>query len=106
MLVDGSWTVPGLWRPDEVRDRLGAPLPDGPAYETSGGYVMAELGRVPVVGDTVSMPGWEVSVVAMDGMRVDRLRFTPVGEPDASAGAGSEAGRASDAGGRSEGGTR
>ena len=39
--TDGSWTVPGLWRPDEVRDRLGAPVPDGPAYETIGGYVMA-----------------------------------------------------------------
>ena len=53
---DGSWTVPGLWRPDEVRDRLGAPVPDGPAYETIGGFVMAELGRVPVVGDRWSCP--------------------------------------------------
>lgn len=24
---DGTWTVPGLWRPDEVRDRLGAVVP-------------------------------------------------------------------------------
>jgi CBS domain containing-hemolysin-like protein len=28
-LFDGSWTIPGLWRPDEVRTRIGAPLPDG-----------------------------------------------------------------------------
>ena len=74
-MTDGSWTVPGLWRPDEVRERLGAPVPDGPAYETTGGYVMAELGRVPEVGDRVDLPGWRVSVLAMDGMRVDRLRF-------------------------------
>ena len=74
-MTDGSWTVPGLWRPDEVRERLGAPVPDGPAYETTGGYVMAELGRVPEVGDSVDLPGWRVSVLAMDGMRVDRLRF-------------------------------
>ncbi|MDF2094101.1 hemolysin family protein [Knoellia sp. 3-2P3] len=91
-MTDGSWTVPGLWRPDEVLERLGAPVPEGPAYETTGGWVMAELGRVPVVGDTVSMPGWEVSVVAMDGMRVDRLRFTPVGEPGAAADGASEGG--------------
>ena len=103
-MTDGSWTVPGLWRPDEVLERLGAPVPEGPAYETTGGWVMAELGRVPVVGDTVSMPGWEVSVVAMDGMRVDRLRFTPVGEPDAAD--GSEAGGRSDGRGRSDGGVR
>ncbi|HEX7462820.1 MAG TPA: hemolysin family protein [Dermatophilaceae bacterium] len=75
--ANGSWTVPGLWRPDEVRDRLGALVPDGPAYETIGGYVMAYLGRVPVVGDEVSVPGWSVRVDAMDGRRVDRLRFTP-----------------------------
>jgi CBS domain containing-hemolysin-like protein len=75
--TDGSWTVPGLWRPDEVRDRLGAPVPDGPAYETIGGYVMACLGRVPVVGDEVFVTGWSLQVHTMDGRRVDRLRFTP-----------------------------
>ena len=74
---DGSWTVPGLWRPDEVRDRVRAPVPDGPAYETIGGYVMACLGRVPVVGDEVSVAGWSLHVTAIDGRRVDRLRITP-----------------------------
>jgi len=76
--TDGSWTVPGLWRPDEVRDRLGAPVPDGPAYETIGGYVMACIGRVPVIGDEVLVTGWSMRVDAMDGRRVDRLRFTPL----------------------------
>src|SRR5690348_4396861 len=80
--TDGSWTVPGLWRPDEVRERLGAVVPDGPAYETTGGFVMAELGRIPTVGDTVAVPGWEISVLAMDGMRADRLRFRPLPEQD------------------------
>ena len=83
--ANGSWTVPGLWRPDEVSDRLGAPVPDGPSYETIGGYVMACLGRVPVVGDEVSVDGWTIRVDAMDGRRVDRLRFTPA---DASSGGG------------------
>ena len=81
-MTDGSWTLPGLWRPDEVRERLRAPVPDGPAYETIGGWVMAELGRVPVAGDTVELPGWSITVLAMDGMRVDRLRFVPVGGSD------------------------
>ena len=43
---------------------------------------MAELGRVPVAGDTVELPGWSITVLAMDGMRVDRLRFVPVGGAD------------------------
>jgi len=80
---DGTWTVPGLWRPDEVRDRLWAPVPDGSAYETVGGFVMAVLGRVPVVGDEVDLPHWSVRVEAMDGRRVDRLRFRPSPVPAA-----------------------
>jgi CBS domain containing-hemolysin-like protein len=79
-LVDGSWTVPGLWRPDEVRDAFDADVPDGSTYETMGGFVMTSLGRVPVVGDVVHVPGWRIHVVGMEGRRVDRLRFVP--DPD------------------------
>ncbi|MGO4598192.1 hemolysin family protein [Terrabacter sp. 2RAF25] len=85
-LIDGSWTVPGLWRPDEVRDAFDADVPDGHTYETMGGYVMHVLGRVPVVGDVVGLPGWRINVVGMEGRRVDRLRFVP--DPDSLPSAG------------------
>ena len=76
-LTDGSWTVPGLWRPDQVREAFEADVPDDTTYETLGGYVMARLGRVPVVGDQVALPDWHIHVVGMAGRRVDRLRFVP-----------------------------
>ena len=79
-LTDGSWTVPGLWRPDEVRDAFDAEVPDGTTYETMGGYVMARLGRVPVVGDVITVPGWHIHVTGMARRRVARLRFVP--DPD------------------------
>lgn len=84
VLPDGSWTVPGLWRPDEVQDRIGANVPVGPAYETMGGFVMAQVGRVPVIGDEVELPGWSLRVVSMDGRRVDRVRLSPrpVADPE------------------------
>jgi CBS domain containing-hemolysin-like protein len=81
-LADGAWSIPGLWRPDEVRGRVGAPVPDGTAYETVGGWVMATLGRVPSVGDEVDLHGWRVRVQDMDGLRVDRLRFVPTPPAD------------------------
>ncbi|KGN34917.1 membrane protein [Knoellia sinensis KCTC 19936] len=77
-MSDGSWTVPGLWRPDEVLRRTGIEIPEGPAYETVAGFVMAELGRVPAVGDVVELPGWRIAVIDMEARRVDRLRFTPL----------------------------
>lgn len=78
MLAKGSWTVPGMWRPDEVADRIGAPIPEGPNYETVGGFVMAAVGRVPRVGDEVALDGWTVRVVAMDHRRVDRVQLSRV----------------------------
>jgi CBS domain containing-hemolysin-like protein len=73
-LRDGSYVVPGLLRPDEVRARADLAVPDGPAFETVGGFVMAALGRVPRVGDEVHIPGAVLRVDRMDGRRVDRLR--------------------------------
>jgi CBS domain containing-hemolysin-like protein len=74
---DGAWLVPGLMRPDEVRDRTDIDVPDGPAYETLGGFLMAGLGRIPVVGDEVTVEGALLRVERMDGRRVDRIRLVP-----------------------------
>jgi CBS domain containing-hemolysin-like protein len=75
---DGAWLVPGLMRPDEVRDRTGIDVPDGPAYETLGGFVMSGLGRIPQVGDEVPVDGAVLRVERMEGRRVDRVRMVPV----------------------------
>lgn len=72
-----SVTFPGLQRPDEVRDAFGLDVPEGSAYETVGGFVMARLGRLPTTGDTVEVDGGRLEVVRMEGRRIDRLRFVP-----------------------------
>jgi CBS domain containing-hemolysin-like protein len=72
--TDGSWVVPGVLRPDELEERTGLAVPEGPAYETLGGLVMAVLGRVPEVGDEVETDGVRLRVEAMDARRVERLR--------------------------------
>ncbi|WP_166613036.1 hemolysin family protein, partial [Kineococcus indalonis] len=72
---DGSWTVPGLARPDEVQDRIGVQVPEAPEYETLGGFVMARLARIPAVGDEVAVDGAVLRVTRMEGRRVDRLRL-------------------------------
>ncbi|WBB98641.1 MULTISPECIES: hemolysin family protein [unclassified Solwaraspora] len=52
---DGSWLVPARWRIDEVADTTGVELPTAPEYDTLSGLVMRELGRVPEVGDQISI---------------------------------------------------
>ncbi len=78
---DGAWLVPGLMRPDEVRDRTGIDVPDGPAYETLGGFLMAGLGRIPQLGDQVPVEGAVLRVERMDGRRVDRVRLVATAPP-------------------------
>ncbi|WP_430295542.1 hemolysin family protein [Sinomonas sp. B1-1] len=78
----GDWYFSGLMRPDEVSEQVpGLGVADSPAYETVGGFVMSALGRVAAVGDTLEIGGGELSVVRMDGRRVDRLKFVPPKEP-------------------------
>lgn len=79
-LRDGSWLLPGLLRPDEVRDRLGLDIPDGHAYETLAGFVMARLGRLAVAGDAVVVGGGTLRVERLEGRRIDRLKFAPAPE--------------------------
>jgi CBS domain containing-hemolysin-like protein len=72
----GDWYFPGLMRPDEVSEQVpGLGVVDSPAYETVGGYVMSALGRVAETGDSLEVGGGTLTVVRMDGRRVDRLRF-------------------------------
>ncbi|MFT4284973.1 MAG: hemolysin family protein [Protaetiibacter sp.] len=70
-------TFPGALRPDELLDRAGVTVPEDGPYETVAGYLMSELGRIPVVGDTVEIEAGAFRIERMDGRRIDRVRFTP-----------------------------
>ena len=72
-----SVAFPGSLRPDELLEQTGIEVPEEGPYETVAGFVLAELGRLAVVGDEVTMPAGVLRVVRMDGRRIDRLRFTP-----------------------------
>jgi putative hemolysin len=68
----GDFEVEGLISLEDLHEETGAELPDGP-YETASGYVMHFLGRIPVVGDTVSINGVQITVLTLEGKRAGRL---------------------------------
>jgi CBS domain containing-hemolysin-like protein len=70
-------SFPGILRPDELVERTGIRVPENGDYETVGGFVMAELGRLPVVGDEVQVEDGTLVVQRLDGRRIDRVRFVP-----------------------------
>src|SRR5215211_2468728 len=71
-LPGGPREVDGLLNLDAFAEVTGLQLPDGP-YETVAGYVLADLGRLPEVGDAVEVEGRTLSVVELDGRRIARL---------------------------------
>jgi len=81
---DGSWTLPGLLRPDEIRRIVGLQLPEDEDYETVGGLIGDRLARIPTEGDEVVLEARDeegadhevtLTVLAMDELRVDRVRL-------------------------------
>src|SRR3712207_5633664 len=77
---DGPQELDGLLNLDDFREATGLQLPEGP-YETVAGYVLAELGRLPVAGDSVETEGRPVTVLELDGRRIARLSVGPAPRP-------------------------
>ncbi|MGY1832550.1 hemolysin family protein [Geodermatophilus sp. SYSU D01180] len=71
----GPHDVDGLLNLDDFAQVTGLRLPEGP-YETVAGYVLAELGRLPDVGDAVEVEGRTLTVLELDGRRIARLSVT------------------------------
>jgi putative hemolysin len=69
--------VDGLLNLDEFTEQTGIELPEGP-YETAAGYVLAALGDLPSVGDSVQIAGHTITVTELDGRRIARLRVSAV----------------------------
>jgi putative hemolysin len=72
--VGGVLELAGSLSLVDVRSDHGIPIPDG-SWSTLGGFVFARLGRLPKVGDKVTIPEGDLEIVAMDGRRVAAVRF-------------------------------
>jgi putative hemolysin len=82
---DGSWLIDGKLQIDDLKEVLKlSKLPDeeSGSYQTLGGLVMLQVGRVPVTGDTFETEGYKFEVVDMDGKRVDKVLVTKLAEPN------------------------
>ena len=65
------YSADGAARTDHLA-RIGLKVPEGP-YETLAGLVATELGRIPAVGDHLTVKGWNLDVVDASGRRAARV---------------------------------
>jgi CBS domain containing-hemolysin-like protein len=84
-LADGDWFVRGHVAVTDLAD-YGLELPvDTDAYNSVGGFVFAELGRLPRRGDTVSADGFSIRVESVRDNRIEAVRIRarrPMSRPE------------------------
>ncbi len=74
-LANGDWVVRGHVAVTDLED-YGLELPvDTDAYNSVGGFVFAQLGRLPKRGDTVSANGYSIRVESVRQNRIEAVRI-------------------------------
>ena len=74
-LANGDWFVRGHVAVSDLED-YGLELPvDTDAYNSVGGFVFAELGRLPKRGDTISANGYSIRVESVRQNRIEAVRI-------------------------------
>jgi CBS domain containing-hemolysin-like protein len=74
-LANGDWYVRGHVSLGDLADR-GIELPvDTDAYNSIGGYVFGELGRLPKRGDLINADGFEIRVESVRENRIEAVRI-------------------------------
>jgi CBS domain containing-hemolysin-like protein len=74
-LSNGDWYVRGHVSLGDLADQ-GIELPvDTDAYNSIGGYVFGELGRLPQRGDVITADGYEIRVEAVRENRIEAVRI-------------------------------
>jgi putative hemolysin len=73
---DGSWLLDGLIPIPELKDLLvlkTVPEEGRSHYHTLSGMVMQLLGKLPQTGDHCVWEDWQLEIVDLDGMRIDKV---------------------------------
>jgi CBS domain containing-hemolysin-like protein len=82
-LANGDWFVRGHVAVGELED-YGLELPvDSDAYNSIGGFVFSELGRLPKRGDVVVGGDYSIRVESVRQNRIEAVRISPVDGPAA-----------------------
>lgn len=71
---DGSWLLDGLMSVDDAERTLGIEgMTEEGDFNTVAGFVLHELGHLPVAGEYFDWHGWRFEVVDLDGRRIDKI---------------------------------
>jgi magnesium and cobalt exporter, CNNM family len=74
-ISDYEFVVDGRLSIDEVSDKLDLHWDEAEEHITMAGLVQRELGHLPIVGEALEFDGARITVLEVDGYRLERLRI-------------------------------
>lgn len=75
LLENGTVESDGAVPIHELNREYGLALPESSTYVTVGGLFLERSGQIPAVDDVVAAPPYTLSVMAMQGKRISRVRI-------------------------------
>ena len=72
-LKNGLYNLSARLPIEEMNEELGTTI-DDEDFDTVGGLVLSQLGRIPEKGDRFAFEGWDFTVLSMDGNRINLVR--------------------------------
>lgn len=73
---DGSYQVKALTDIEEVNEALGLNL-SNEDVDTIGGYILMQMERMPVVGETLTFDGWHITITKANQRRIIGILMRP-----------------------------
>lgn len=72
---DGSWLADGFIDIRQFSSAIGHDLvDDANRYSTLGGYILTQLGHLPVAGETLEVDGLQLEIMSLDKRSIGRVR--------------------------------
>jgi putative hemolysin len=77
-LADGAMVFDGAVNVRDLSSQYDIEIPEDPAYETLGGFVLSQLGFLPRGGESFESDGYRFTVLEMNRRRVARVKIAPI----------------------------
>jgi putative hemolysin len=75
-LVDAHIPIDEFYKTFCPDQELDSHLP----YETLAGLIINQLNRIPELGDSINSCGFEMTVIAMELYRIDKIKLIPLSQ--------------------------
>jgi putative hemolysin len=79
-LKDGSLSVDGSMSLHDLREDHKIRLPEDMPYDTLAGFMLDELAKIPIGGETITYKNQLFTVTKVEERRIIRVKITPVKE--------------------------